>query len=86
MKLLLAALLAAATAYPQIAGLDEAMEAARKHWPLVPMKRLGKPEEIAATYAFLASEDAAYITGQNIIVDGGLRAHSYSIPEELIAK
>lgn len=69
-----------------VLGSDEAMEAARKHWPLVPMKRLGKPEEIAATYAFLASEDAAYITGQNIIVDGGLRAHSYSIPEELIAK
>jgi len=69
-----------------VLGSDEAMEAARKHWPLVPMKRLGKPEEIAATYAFLASEDAGYITGQNIIVDGGLRAHSYSIPEELIAK
>lgn len=69
-----------------VLGSDEAMEAARKHWPLVPMKRLGKPEEIAATFAFLASEDAAYITGQNIVVDGGLRAHSYSIPEELTAK
>ena len=69
-----------------VLGSDEAMEAARKHWPLVPMKRLGMPEEIAATFAFLASEDAGYITGQNIIVDGGLRAHSYSIPEELLAK
>jgi len=69
-----------------VLGSDEAMEAARKHWPLVPMKRLGKAEEIAATYAFLASDDAGYITGQNIIVDGGLRAHSYSIPEELLAK
>lgn len=69
-----------------VLGSDEAMEAARKYWPLVPMKRLGKPEEIAATFAFLASEDAAYITGQNIIVDGGLRAHAYSIPEELTAK
>ena len=38
----------------------------------VPMKRYGKSEEIAATVAFLASEGAAYITGQNLRVDGGL--------------
>ncbi len=38
----------------------------------VPMQRYGKSEEIAATIAFLASEGAAYITGQNIRVDGGL--------------
>ncbi|WP_374643547.1 SDR family oxidoreductase [Tabrizicola sp.] len=37
----------------------------------VPMQRYGKAEEIAATIAFLASEGAAYITGQNIRVDGG---------------
>ncbi|MGY4623894.1 SDR family oxidoreductase [Bradyrhizobium sp. USDA 4486] len=38
----------------------------------VPMRRYGKVEEIAATIAFLASDGAAYITGQNIRVDGGL--------------
>ena len=38
----------------------------------VPMQRYGKSEEIAATVAFLASDGAAYITGQNIRVDGGL--------------
>lgn len=38
----------------------------------VPMKRLGRPEEVAATVAFLASEDASYITGTEINVDGGL--------------
>lgn len=38
----------------------------------VPMQRYGTSEEIAATIAFLASEDAAYITGQNIRIDGGL--------------
>ena len=38
----------------------------------VPMQRYGKSEEIAATVAFLASEGAGYITGQNIKVDGGL--------------
>jgi NAD(P)-dependent dehydrogenase (short-subunit alcohol dehydrogenase family) len=36
------------------------------------MQRYGKAEEIAATVAFLASEGAGYITGQNIRVDGGL--------------
>lgn len=38
----------------------------------IPMKRAGKPEEIASVFAFLASEDASYITGQTIFVDGGL--------------
>lgn len=38
----------------------------------VPMKRYGTTTEIAATVAFLASDGAAYITGQNIRVDGGL--------------
>jgi len=38
----------------------------------VPMKRFGQPEEVAATVAFLASEDASYITGAEINVDGGL--------------
>lgn len=38
----------------------------------VPLQRYGTSEEIAATIAFLASEGAAYITGQNIRVDGGV--------------
>lgn len=38
----------------------------------VPLQRYGRAEEIGATVAFLASEGAAYITGQNIRVDGGL--------------
>jgi len=38
----------------------------------VPLQRYGTAEEIGATIAFLASESAAYITGQNIRVDGGL--------------
>ncbi len=41
----------------------------------VPMKRYGTSEEIAATIAFLASDGAAYITGQNLKVDGGLTRH-----------
>jgi NAD(P)-dependent dehydrogenase (short-subunit alcohol dehydrogenase family) len=38
----------------------------------VPMKRFGQPEEVAASVAFLASQDASYITGVEINVDGGL--------------
>ena len=38
----------------------------------IPLKRYGRVEEIAATIAFLASDAAAYITGQNIRVDGGI--------------
>ena len=37
----------------------------------VPARRMGEPEEFAATAAFLASHPAAYITGQAIAVDGG---------------
>ena len=39
---------------------------------LIPLGRFGKPEEVAALAAFLASDDAAYITGQVISINGGL--------------
>ena len=38
----------------------------------IPMKRFGNPEDIAAAVAFLASEEAGYITGQTLCVDGGM--------------
>jgi NAD(P)-dependent dehydrogenase (short-subunit alcohol dehydrogenase family) len=38
----------------------------------VPMKRFGQPEEVAGAVAFLASQDASYITGVELNVDGGL--------------
>lgn len=37
----------------------------------VPMKRLGEPEDIGSTVCFFASEEARYITGQSLVVDGG---------------
>lgn len=41
---------------------------------LVPMKRMGHPDDIAPAVSFLLSDDSKYITGQNIIVDGGWTA------------
>ena len=38
----------------------------------IPMRRFGKPEDVAAAVVFLASDSAAYITGQVLSVDGGL--------------
>ena len=37
----------------------------------VPLQRLGRPEDVAALFAFLASDDAAFITGQYFVIDGG---------------
>ena len=47
-------------------------ELAKQFLAQVPMKRFGQPEEVAGAVAFLASQDASYITGVEINVDGGL--------------
>jgi citronellol/citronellal dehydrogenase len=46
----------------------------------VPLGRLGRPEEVASTIAFLASPGGAYITGTTIVVDGGVDAWGFGTP------
>jgi 3-oxoacyl-[acyl-carrier protein] reductase len=55
---------------PMTAAVPNAVLAAMAE--KTPLHRLGKPEEIASAYAFLASDDASYITGTVLNVDGGL--------------
>lgn len=51
---------------------EERDEFAKNVIPSIPLKRFGKPEEIASAVAFLASKDASYVTGVELDVDGGL--------------
>lgn len=53
-------------------GWIDSLPATEERRQTVPLGRYGKSAEIAATIAFLASEGGAYITGQNLRVDGGL--------------
>ena len=41
----------------------------------IPLNRLGQPEDVAGVAVFLASDDAAYVTGSTYFVDGGLTWH-----------
>ena len=54
--------------------MDEVMDARRKS---IPAQRFGNPAEFGATCAFLCSQQAGYITGQNVLTDGGAYAGTY---------
>lgn len=46
----------------------------------VPLRRFGTPEEVAAVVAHLASEDSAYTTGAEFVLDGGILAGASASP------
>ena len=41
---------------------------------IIPMRRVGEPEEIAWAALFLASDEASYMTGSEVVIDGGVTA------------
>ncbi len=55
---------------PMTEGLPEQVK--KKYRENIPLRRFGKPEEVAEVIAFLVSDKASYISGQVIVVDGGL--------------
>jgi 3alpha(or 20beta)-hydroxysteroid dehydrogenase len=59
---------------PQLLGRFEGSERHRAMLANTPMGRLGRPEEIAGTVAFLGSDDAGYMTGAEVYADGGWTA------------
>jgi NAD(P)-dependent dehydrogenase (short-subunit alcohol dehydrogenase family) len=64
-----------------LVGEEQMQQWREQGFPVVPLGRLGYASDMAAALSFLGSDDAAYITGVNLVVDGGLTAHAYSVPE-----
>jgi len=61
---------------------EELMEKWRSEgFPLVPANRLASVDDIAHAFLYLASDEARYVSGVNLIVDGALTAQTYDVPE-----
>jgi glucose 1-dehydrogenase len=71
---------------PMMATIATDREAKRRVLSRTPLGRIGEAEEVASLAAFLASDDASYITGQVIYVDGGRLALNYvvNVPDEAL--
>jgi NAD(P)-dependent dehydrogenase (short-subunit alcohol dehydrogenase family) len=63
----------ASEAYLQRAAADP--DFARRRLSYIPLGRVGEPQDVAGVVAFLASEDATFIQGHNLVVDGGYITH-----------
>ncbi|KHD78397.1 hypothetical protein MB27_05275 [Actinoplanes utahensis] len=61
-------------------AVDNAAEAFADHTGFVPLRRLGRPEDIAAAAVFLCSPASSWVTGQNLIVDGGVYLNTPATP------
>lgn len=56
---------------PMSEAIDSPEDVAEYIRTKIPLGRVGKPDDVAGVFAFLASDDAAFITGETIVVDGG---------------
>lgn len=69
------------TATPMVSAFfDQKPDLRRTMLSRIPLRRLGTPDEIASVVAFLASDDASYMTGQILYPDGGRLALNYTVP------
>ena len=48
----------------------------------VPMKTMGKPEDVASAILYLSSDSSSYVTGTELVIDGGILAGSSSAPKK----
>ena len=51
-------------------------------FPAVPANRLTSVDDIANAFLYLASDEAGYVSGINLMVDGALSAQTYDVPED----
>jgi 3-oxoacyl-[acyl-carrier protein] reductase len=65
----------------QLVG-EETMEQFRKKFSVVPLGRLASAVDIANAFLYLASDEASYVTGQNLMVCGGITSYVYNVPED----
>jgi NAD(P)-dependent dehydrogenase (short-subunit alcohol dehydrogenase family) len=64
-----------------LVGEDVMRDLRENGFPGIPLKRLASVDDIAEAFLYLASDAAAYVTGQNLVVDGGLSAFAYHLPD-----
>jgi Tropinone reductase 1 len=66
------------TVTPMSRGLWEKTDRLKEQIKFIPLKRMAKAEEIASLIAFLLSDEASYITGTNVVIDGGFTAAAHA--------
>ena len=61
---------------PMDAPLEEDTNQLQRLLSEIPLRRMGKPEEVAALAVYLASDAASYVTGSTFVIDGGMMRHA----------